>query len=130
MLIFTIPINYSKLCKLHVLCPKGVHLLNAYQLERYRTSKKSSKFLNKIRYIYLELQYFAIEKSSSKLKKKKVVLIDSTNQTFIIYKNSCEQKLSDDVTQSYVIKMCVRKTNIGLIWVKKNPPMHVKTTSD
>src|SRR6218665_2101800 len=44
--------------------------------------------------------------------------IDSTNQTCIIYKNSCEQNLSDDVTQSYVIKMCVRKTNIGLIWVK------------
>src|SRR6218665_956500 len=94
-----------------------VHLLNAYQLERYRTSKKSYTFLNKRRYIYLELQYFAIEKNSSKLKKKKVFLIYSTNQIFIIYRNSCEQNLSDDVTQSYVIKMCVRKMNIGLIWV-------------
>src|SRR6218665_1048777 len=59
------------------------------------------------------------KKNSSKLKKKKFVLIHSTNQTFIIYKNSCEQTLSDDVTQSYVIKMCVRKTNIGLIWGNK-----------
>jgi len=35
-----------------------------------------------------------------------------------MYKNSSEQNLSDDVTQSYVIKTCVRKMNIGLIWVK------------
>src|SRR6218665_2460259 len=80
--------------------------------------KKSYKFLNKRRYAYLEFQYLAIEKNSSKLKKKKFFSIDSTNQTFIMYKNSCEQNLSDDVTQSYVIKMYVRKTNIGLIWVK------------
>src|SRR6218665_3568205 len=98
---------------------QGSALLNAHQLERYRTSKKSYKFLNKRRYIYLELQYFTIEKNCSKLKKKKFFSIDSTNQTFIIYKNSCERNLSDNVTQSYVIKMCVRKTNIGLIWVNK-----------
>src|SRR6218665_2079735 len=97
-----------------------MHLLNAYQLERYRTSKKKLQiFKQKAVYIHLELQYFAIEKNSSKLKKKKAFLIDWTNQTFIIYRNSCEQNLSDDVTKSYVIKMCVRKTNIGLIWVKK-----------
>ena len=98
-------------------CPKGVHLLNAHQPERYRISKKSYTFLNKRRYTYLEFQYLAIEKNNSKFKKKKVFSIDSTNQTFIMYKNLCEQNLSDDVTQSYVIKMYVRKTNIGLIWV-------------
>jgi len=39
-------------------------------------------------------------------------------QTFILYKNSCKQNLSDDVTRIYVIKMCVRKKNVGLKWVK------------
>src|SRR6218665_3827803 len=98
MIIFSTPFNYSKLCKWHVLCPKGVHLLNFHQPERYRTSKKSYNFLNKRRYTYLEFQYLAIEKNSSKLKKKKFFSIDSTNQTFIIYKNSqyYEQNLSDD----------------------------------
>ena len=61
---------------------------------------------------------FCNRKKHFKLKNKNFFSIDSINQTFIIYKNSCEQNFSDDVTQSYVIKMCVRKTNIGLIWVK------------
>src|SRR6218665_3742281 len=95
-----------------------LHLLNAHQPERYRTSKISYTFLNNRRYIYLELQYLAIEKSSSKLKKKKFSSIDSTIQTFIIYKNICEQNLSGDVPQSYVIRMYVRKTNIGPVWLK------------
>src|SRR6218665_554295 len=78
--------------------------------------KKLYIFKQKTVYIP-RIAVFCNRKNSSKLKKKKVFLIDSTNQTFIIYKNSFEQNSSDDVTQSYVIKMCVRKTNIALIWV-------------
>src|SRR6218665_671750 len=79
--------------------------------------KKVINFLTKDGIYIPRIAVFCNRKNSSKLKKKKVFLIDSTNQTFIIYKNSFEQNSSDDVTQSYVIKMCVRKTNIALIWV-------------
>ena len=74
MIIFSTPFNYSKLCKWHILCPKGVHL-HAHQPERYRTSKISYKFLNNRRYIYLhvELQYLAIEKKQFKIKKEEIV---------------------------------------------------------
>ena len=97
-----------------MLRPKGVYLLNAHQAERCRTSKNSYKFLNKRRYTYLELQYLAIEKISSTLKKKKFVRLIRQIRLYHILEQ-CEQNLSDDVTQSHVIKICVRKTSIDII---------------
>ena len=41
-----------------------------------------------------------------------------------------EQNLSDDVTQSYVIRMYVRKTNIGLIWVNESVHMEIGIEED
>jgi len=68
---------------------------------------------------------FGNRKKQFKTEKEEIFWIDSTNQTFVIYKNTCEQNLSGDVTQSYVIKMYVRKTNIGLIWANEPNNIHV-----
>src|SRR6218665_2183740 len=73
--------------------------------------KKLYIFKQKTVYIP-KIAVFCNRKNSSKLKKKNFFSIDSTNQTFIIYKNSCELNLSEDVTQSYVIKCVFEKRTL------------------